>query len=307
MAGNELGEFLKARRAMVAPDPALLAELRPRRVPGLRREEVAQQAGLSPDYYTRLEQGRHRSPSEGVLNGLADALQLDSSARQHLFALARAATGTTGSVAADRRVQRVRPSLHQLLASIPHLPAFVRGRRTDVLAMNPLAGFVLHDFMAEPVRQRNLLRWALLDPEARTRYRDWAATVRSMVGTLRMDAGRHPDDPLLKELVGDLAVQSEEFRNWWAEQRVVERTAGVKRFNHPVVGELDVDYEALDVAGEEDQTLFIYTTRAGSESERKMRLLAGWVNEQAESAPDPDTGESAGGQGLPREASDREE
>ena len=307
MTGNELGEFLKARRAMVAPDPAFLGDPRARRVPGLRREEVAQLSGLSADYYTRLEQGRHRSPSENVLNSLADALELDSSARQHLFALARAAVGASRPDATHRLVQRVRPSLHQLLDSLPHLPAFVRGRRTDVLAMNPMARFVLHDFMVEPVRQRNLLRWALLEPEARTRYRDWEATVSSMVGTLRMDAGRHPDDPLLKELVGDLAVRSEEFRGWWAEQRVVERTAGVKRFNHPMVGELDEDNEALDVAGEEDQTLFVYTTRPGSESERKMRLIAGWGNEKAPNTQDSDTDESAGGQGLPQEASDREE
>lgn len=294
MAGNELGEFLKARRALVSPDP-LLSDPRPRRVPGLRREEVAQLAGLSADYYTRLEQGRHRSPSEAVLSGLADALQLDSSARQHLFALARTAAGG-GPSPSDRRVQRVRPSLHQLLDSLTDLPAFVRGRRTDVLAMNPLARFVLHDFMAEPVRQRNLVRWALLDPEARSRYRDWDQVVSSMVGTLRMDAGRHPDDPLLKELVGELAVQSEEFRQWWAEQRVVERTAGIKRFHHPMVGDLEVDYEALDVAGEVDQTLFVYTTRPGSESHHKMRLLAGWVNERAEGP--------AVGQGVPEGVSD---
>lgn len=306
MAGNDLGEFLKARRAMVAPDIHLLGDPRPRRVPGLRREEVAQLAGLSADYYTRLEQGRHRSPSEAVLNGLAEALRLDPSARQHLFALARAAAGPSGTKPSDRQVQRVRPSLHQLLDSLPHLPAFVRGRRTDVLAMNPLARFVLHDFMAEPVRERNLVRWALLDPEARTRYRDWEQVVSAIVGTLRMDAGRHPDDPLLKELVGELAVQSDEFRQWWAEQRVVEKTAGIKRFNHPMVGELEVDYEALDVAGETDQTLFVYTTRPGSESEQKMRLLAGWVNERAEAASEP-ADSSAAGQGLPLQPRDRPE
>lgn len=262
---------------MVSPDALHLGDTRPRRVPGLRREEVAQRAGLSTDYYTRLEQGRHRSPSESVLDGLAAALELDQTARDHLFALARAASGRRDTGAGA--VQRVRPSLYQLLDQLTDLPAFVRGRRTDVLAMNPLARFVLHDFMAEPVRERNLLRWALLDPEARTRYVNWEATVRSMVGTLRFDAGRHPDDPLLTELVGDLAVRSPEFRVWWAEQQVVERTAGVKRLNHPLVGELTIDYEALDVVGETDQTLFIYTTKPGSESQERMRLLAGWVHE----------------------------
>lgn len=285
--GNDLGDFLKARRAMVTPDPLQLGDTRPRRVPGLRREEVAQRAGLSTDYYTRLEQGRHRSPSESVLDGLAVALELDQTARDHLFALARAASGGTrrGAGAGAGAVQRVRPSLHQLLDQLTDLPAFVRGRRTDVLAMNPLARFVLHDFMVEPVRERNLLRWALLDPEARTRYVNWESTVRSMVGTLRLDAGRHPDDPLLTELVGDLAVRSPEFRVWWAEQQVVERTAGIKRLNHPLVGELTIEYEALDVVGETDQTLFIYTTKPGSESRERMRLLAGWVHEGPEPGP----------------------
>lgn len=291
---NELGEFLKARRAMVAPDPVLLGDTRARRVPGLRREEVARLAGLSTDYYTRLEQGRHRSPSESVLAGLADALELDSTARTHLFALAKGASGARTTARAE--VQRVRPSLHQLLDQLTDLPAFVRGRRTDVLAMNPLARFVLHDFMAEPVRERNLLRWALLDPEARTRYRDWESVVRSMVGTLRLDAGKHPDDPLVKELVGDLAVRSPEFPAWWAEQQVVERTAGIKRFNHPLVGELTVDYEALDVVGIEDQTLFIYTTKPGSSDREKMRLLASWVADSSEH-----------GQGLAERATDRSE
>lgn len=279
---NDLGDFLKARRAMVTPDPLHLGDTRPRRVPGLRREEVALRAGLSTDYYTRLEQGRHRSPSEAVLEGLASALELDQTAREHLFALARAAAGGGRRDPGAGTVQRVRPSLHQLLDQLTELPAFVRGRRTDVLAMNPLARFVLHDFMVEPVRERNLLRWALLDPEARTRYVNWESTVRSMVGTLRLDAGRHPDDPLLTELVGDLAVRSPEFRVWWAEQQVVERTAGVKRLNHPLVGELTIDYEALDVVGETDQTLFIYTTKPGSESQERMRLLAGWVHEGPE-------------------------
>lgn len=293
---NELGDFLKARRGMVTPDPLQLGDTRARRVPGLRREEVAQRAGLSADYYTRLEQGRHRSPSESVLAGLAEALELDHTAREHLMSLARAASGNGRRGAGANTVQRVRPSLHQLLDQLTELPAFVRGRRTEMLAMNPLARFVLHDFMAAPARERNLVRWALLDPEARERYQDWEPTVRSMVGTLRLDAGRHPDDPLLTELVGDLAVRSPEFRIWWAEQQVVERTAGVKRFNHPLVGSLTVDYEALDVVGETDQTLFIYTTKAGSEDREKMQLLAGWVHER----PEPE-------QGVAQEATDRTE
>lgn len=273
MTGAELGDFLKARRAVVSPT----GDGGPRRrVPGLRREEVAALARVSTDYYTRLEQGRHKRPSQAVLGALAHALQLDDLATRHLFDLAR-------TVADPRRmgpattVQRVRPSLNQLLASFTEHPAFIRGRRTEVLAMNPLAAFLLTDFLAKPARERSLIRWTFLDEEARSRYVDWENTASSMVGTLRLDAGRHPDDPLLEQLVGELAVHSEEFRTWWADHRVVERRDGIKRLNHPLVGHIDIRYEALEVTGEPDQTLFIYTTEPGSESEAKLRTLAGWV------------------------------
>jgi len=268
-AGLELGEFLKVRRALVAPPESGTR----RRVPGLRREEVAALAGVSCDYYTRLEQGRHKRPSETVLYALAEALQLDDLATRHLLDLARA-------IAAPQRrlpkpsVQRVRPSLHRLLDTFTEHPAFIRGRRTDVLAMNKLAALLLTDFPAKPARDRNLLRWALLDEEARQRYVDWEKVVSSMVGTLRLDAGRHPDDPLLAQLVGDLSVRSEQFRRWWADHRVVERRDGIKRLDHPLVGRIDVFYEALEVTGEEAQTLFVYSTDPGSESESKLRVLA---------------------------------
>jgi len=268
-AGLELGEFLKVRRALVAPPESGTR----RRVPGLRREEVAALAGVSCDYYTRLEQGRHKRPSETVLYALAEALQLDDLATRHLIDLARA-------IAAPQRrlpkpsVQRVRPSLHRLLDTFTEHPAFIRGRRTDVLAMNKLAALLLTDFPAKPARDRNLLRWALLDEEARQRYVDWEKVVSSMVGTLRLDAGRHPDDPLLAQLVGDLSVRSEQFRRWWADHRVVERRDGIKRLDHPLVGRIDVFYEALEVTGEEAQTLFVYSTDPGSESESKLRVLA---------------------------------
>ncbi|MCV9994294.1 helix-turn-helix transcriptional regulator [Paeniglutamicibacter sp. ZC-3] len=286
--GTELGEFLKARRALVLP----AGDGGPRRrVPGMRREEVAALAKVSTDYYTRLEQGRHKRPSEAVLGALADALQLDEPTTRHLFDLAR-------SVAAPRRdgpvsqVQHVRPSIIQLLSSFTEHPAFVRGRRTEVLAMNPLAAFLLADFPSKPVRERSLVRWTFLEEEARERYVDWEKTASSMVGTLRLDAGRHPDDPLLAQLIGELSVHSKEFRTWWADHRVVERRDGIKRFNHPLVGRFDIRYEALAVTGEQDQTLFIYTTEPGSESESKLRTLAAWVNEEAPDREHP--GVSAG-------------
>lgn len=281
--GTELGEFLKARRALIQP----AGDGGPRRrVPGMRREEVAALAQVSTDYYTRLEQGRHKRPSETVLGALAEALQLDELATRHLFDLARA-------VAAPRRggpvsqIQHVRPSLFHLLASFTEHPAFVRGRRTEVLAMNPLAAFLLTDFPAKPVRERSLIRWTFLEEEARQRYVDWEKTASSMVGTLRLDAGRHPDDPLLAQLIGELSVHSQEFRSWWADHRVVERRDGIKRLDHPLVGRLDIRYEALAVTGEADQTLFIYTTEPGSESESKLRTLAAWINDEAPDREQP--------------------
>ncbi len=172
-AGTELGKFLKVRRALVAPVEGGSR----RRVPGLRREEVAALAGVSADYYTRLEQGRHKRPSEAVLHSLADALQLDELATRHLFDLARAVAAPQRRVP-KATVQRVRPSLHRLLDTFTEHPAFIRGRRTDVLAMNSLAALLLTDFPAKPARERNLLRWALLDGEARRRYVDWEKSPR---------------------------------------------------------------------------------------------------------------------------------
>lgn len=281
--GTELGEFLKARRALARPT----GDGGPRRrVPGLRREEVAALAGVSTDYYTRLEQGRHKRPSESVLGALAQALELDELATRHLFDLARA-VAAPHRTRTETGVQRVRPSLHQLLDSFTEHPAFIRGRRTEVLAMNPLAAFLLTDFPAKPARQRSLIRWTFLDPEARERYVDWEKTASSMVGTLRLDAGRHPHDPLLAQLIGELSVHSEAFRTWWADHRVVERRDGTKRLHHPLVGRIDIGYEALEVTGEPDQTLFIYTTEPGSESAAKLRTLAAWVHDDPRDANTP--------------------
>ncbi|MGO2938661.1 MAG: MmyB family transcriptional regulator, partial [Glutamicibacter arilaitensis] len=206
-------------------------------------------------------------------------LELDETAAGHLFNLARSVSGS-GRNNPSSSIQRVRPSLHQLLDSFTGHPAFIRGRRTEVLGMNALAASLLTDFLVKPVRHRSLIRWAFLDPEARQRYADWEQIAASMVGTLRLDAGRHPHDPLLAQLVGELSMNSEEFRTWWADHRVVERRDGIKRFNHPQVGYLEVNYEALDVTGAPDQTLFIYTIEPGSDSEAKLRDLAALLNGQ---------------------------
>ena len=197
---------------------------------GLRREEVAQLAGVSTDYYTRLEQGRDLSPSEAVLDALARALELDDAGRAHLQHLAHPARPRAGRPAA---VQRVRPTVQSMLDAWTGQPAFVLGRRGDVLATNALARALLADFDAMPYRDRNLTRWILLDPVARELYVDWAQIASEMVAILRLDAGAHPDDARTTELVGELTLKSPDFPRWWSQHKVLDRTWGHKRFSAP--------------------------------------------------------------------------
>jgi transcriptional regulator with XRE-family HTH domain len=268
-----LGEFLRASRARVSPADVGLDGNRGRRVPGLRREEVARLAGVSVDYYTRLEQGRHASPSESVVEALARALHLDQGARAHLFDLSKPA----GRHAPEPvHVQRVRPAVHQMLDSMVDHPAFILGRRTDVLAANILARALITDFDKIPAPQRNYTRWILLDPHAREVYLDWESVAADVIGTLRLDAGRHPEDPLLNSLVGELTIKSPEFRRWWDNHRVHERTHGTKRMRHPAIGAITIHYESMALPGDPDQTLFVYTTDPGSPSADNLRLLASW-------------------------------
>ncbi|AMO63776.1 putative transcriptional regulator [Mycolicibacterium phlei] len=289
----ELKEFLRTRRARLRVDDVELGGSgRVRRVPGLRREEVAQLAGVSVDYYTRLEQGRHLNVSDEVLDAVARALRLDDVERAYLFEIARRRTRRARRRPAP--VQRVRPGVRRILETLDDItPAFVFGRRMDLLAANRLAKALMGDFLAKalmgdfdalPPRERNLMRFTFLDETARELFADWEQIARDNVAVLRLDAGRHPDDPLLAELVGELAVKSEEFRRWWADHNVRERTHGTKHYHHPLVGDLTVNYEAVPVAGDPDQTLCIYTTEPGSPSETAMRLLANWTGAPAADA-----------------------
>ena len=212
---------------------------------------------MSTDYYTRLEQGRHKRPSESVQLALAEALELDPTAARHLQDLARALV----------------------------LPQWARAPHGGAAAPQALADRLPAGGHPRPrPGQRNLIHWAFLDPEAREKYVDWEKVASSMAGTLRLDAGRHPDDPQLAQLVGELSLRSEEFRTWWADHRVTERRDGLKRLNHQLVGRIDVHYEALEVTGAEDQTLFLYSTEKGSDSEARLRTLASWL---AENQPGP--------------------
>lgn len=278
---EELKEFLRSRRARLDPLTVDGTRAGTRRVPGLRREEVAHLAGVSPDYYSRLEQGRAAHASDEVLDAVARALRLDGTERAYLFQIARAPRRTARR--APARVQKVRAGVRRVLETLDDTtPAFVFGRRMDVLAANRLARALMTDFEALPPRERNMLRYTFLDESTRELYAEWETVAKDNVGSLRLDAARHPDDPLLAELVGELSVKSPEFRRWWADHNVRERSHGSKRFHHPIVGDLTIDYECMPLPGDPDQILCIYTTAAGSPSETAIRLLANWIGQPAD-------------------------
>jgi transcriptional regulator with XRE-family HTH domain len=263
---NRIGQFLRARRELVQPEDVGIESYGRRRVPGLRREELAMLAGVSVDYYVRLEQGRERHPSEQVLEALARALQLDDTAARHLQELARPPTRRRRPSA---RPQRVRPGVERLMEGWSHTPAIVMGRCMDVLAANSLAG-ALH---GRSIRGTNVVRSIFLEPSAREFYADWEDIARDTVATLRALAGTDLDDPRLTELVGELSLKSEEFRRLWARHDVREKTSGTKRFVHPVVGELSLGYESFAIGGSPGQILVVYHAEPGSRHERALKLL----------------------------------
>ena len=241
-------------------------------------------AGVSVDYYVRLEQGRERHPSEQVLDALARALQLDDTAAGHLQELARPAARRRRT---RSRRQRVRPGIERLMDGWSHTPAFVMGRCMDVLAANPLAD-ALH---GRSIRGSNVIRSIFLDPGARGFYADWEEVARDAVATLRNLAGADLDDPRLTELVGELSLKSETFRRLWARHDVREKTSGTKRFVHPVVGELGLDYESFAIGGAPGQILVVYHAEPGGRDERALRLLESVAAESAEGEPVTDAGQ----------------
>ncbi|MFF4380389.1 helix-turn-helix transcriptional regulator [Kitasatospora sp. NPDC001547] len=280
---NTLGDFLRSRRARILPEEVGLPSHGRRRVQGLRREEVAQLAGVSVDYYVRLEQGRGGSASDAVLEAVARVLRLDGVEAAHLRSLVRppkAPAAPAASTARGRGRQPVRPGTRLLLDLMTEVPAFVLGRRMDVLAWNAL-GDAVNGFStrsdAGPDGLPNQARHAFLDPSAREYYRQWDAVAAETVSFLRRDAGLHPEDPAMGALVGELSLRSVEFGRLWADHLVREKTHGVKLVNHPLVGELDFGYETLGVNGSPDQLLVVYTAPAGSPTAQKLALLASWT------------------------------
>ncbi|MET9607657.1 helix-turn-helix transcriptional regulator [Streptomyces sp. NPDC006512] len=277
----ELGDFLRSRRARIRPEDTGVASFGGRRrVPGLRREELAQLAGVSVDYYTRFEQGRAENVSEAVLGAVATALRLDAAERDHLTRLVRnagrgAPSAAAAGAAAPEDVQEVRPGLRRLLESMPDTPAFVLGRRTDVLAWNPLFATLVTDFAALPPERRNKAWLVFLHPEVRGRFVNWETKARDLVAYLRYDLARHPHDARFAALIEELGDRSPEFGPLWQAQEVAEKTHGGYHLRHPLVGEFTLAYESLSLPDDPDQTLITYTAEAGSPSEAALRILAG--------------------------------
>ena len=274
---SEIREFLTSRRARITPDQAGVASYGPRRVPGLRREEVAVLAGVSVPYYTRLERGDMSGVSESVLAALAGALRLDDAERAHLLDLARAAHPTPTRPRRRQTRQRVRPEVQWTLDAITGAAAFVSNDRLDILAANQLGLALYSELYAAPARPVNTARFVFLDPRALESYPEWERVATETVAILRSAAGRDPHNRELSDLVGELATQNAAFRTLWATHNVRFHNTGVKRFNHPVVGELSLSFNRLDLAADPGLTLFTYTTEPGSRSEDALKLLGSWA------------------------------
>ncbi|MFJ9751701.1 helix-turn-helix domain-containing protein [Streptomyces chartreusis] len=270
----ELSEFLRTRRARLKPEDVGLPDYgRHRRVPGLRREELAQLAGVSVAYYTRLEQGNGRNVSAEVLDAIARALRLSDAEHAHLTHLAKPKRHKKKPVS---RTEQVRPTMRQLLDTIDGVPAYITGRRSDIVAWNGMAAAVFGDWSELPAQERNWARLVFLRPEYRELFVEWDQKAYDIVAFLRMDAGCHPDDPRLSALVGELSVKSEEFRRLWAIHDVKEKSYGVKRLRHPLVGELALNFESFRLTDGTEQTLITYHPEPGSPSAEALRLLASW-------------------------------
>ncbi|WP_152360256.1 helix-turn-helix domain-containing protein [Microlunatus speluncae] len=280
----EIREFLASRRARLTPAQVGLPTHGTRRVKGLRREEVALLAGVSPDYYIRLERGGLSGASPAVIDALARALRLDETERGHLFDLAQAGRDATGRRLPRSRSARVRPEVQRMLDAIM-APAVVRNARADVLATNQLGSALYAPVFDDPVRPANTARFAFLDPRARDFYVGWEQTADNIAARLRAEAGRNPLDRGLTDLVGELCMRSPDFAARWARHDVFAHRAGEKRLHHPVVGALDLNFEAMQLTADPQLTLIIYTADAGSKSQDALDLLASWSASLADPAP----------------------
>jgi transcriptional regulator with XRE-family HTH domain len=291
-AASELSQFLTSRRANVTPEQVGLPTYGQRRVPGLRREEVATLAGVSVEYYKRLERGNATGASDSVLEALADALRRDDAERAHLFDLARAARRIAASPRRRAAGQGVRPVVQQILNGIAS-PATVSNMRCDYLAANQLGRALYAPLFESREQPPNSARFTFLDPAAQEFFVDWEKAGKDLVAALRSMAGRNPYDRALSDLVGELSTRSDAFRTWWAAHNVRYHQTGTKRLHHPVVGELELSYEVMEPAADPGLRLAIFTAEPGSRSEEALGLLASW-------AATPEHEPAARGRDVPR-------
>jgi transcriptional regulator with XRE-family HTH domain len=286
---SEVREFLASRRAKITPQRAgLPAYSSNRRVPGLRREEVAMLAGVSAEYYARLERGNLSGVSESVLEALARALQLDEAERAHLFDLARAANPAPR---ARRRpaTQRIRPGIQHLLDSMTDVAAYVRNGRLDIVAANQLGRALYAPVFEDPARPVNLARFRFFNPRARDFYPDWDESAHTTVALLRTEAGRDPYDRALTDLIGELATRSEEFRTLWAAHNVRLHHTGVKNFHHPAIGGITLPFEAMPLPADPGLTLTAFSAEPGTPAHDTLSLLASWAATLSQAEPTDQT------------------
>lgn len=271
-SSGDLREFLTSRRARLSPADVGLRPGPGRRVRGLRREELAMLAGVSADYYARLEQGRARNVSDSVLAAVAAALRLDDVERRHLTELVRPAKTMT---AAGEGPVRPRAALRAMIHALDPTPAMLYGPRLEVLAVNRMAVLLFDDFDAMPVADRNMIRWMFLNPKARQVYPDWGEIAAQLVAILRLAAGRDTHDPVLAALVSDMSALSADFAACWADYRVFQHTHGPKRYRHETVGIMTLNYETLVPPTDPDLRVIVYTADVGSPSAEKLAALRG--------------------------------
>jgi transcriptional regulator with XRE-family HTH domain len=283
---SDVSEFLRSRRAKVTPEQVNLIVGSNRRVPGLRREEVATLAAVSVDYYARLERGNLSGVSDEVLDSIAHALRLDEAETAYLFALARAAQPGPARRKRAARPQELRPSLQRLM-DMTGAPTLIHNERLDFVAANALGRALYAPVLADHVQPANSARFMFLNPEAHTFFPDWEQNAHDIVAVLRGSAGRKPHDRNLSDLIGELATRSEEFRTRWATHNVRFHRTGLKRIHHPVVGELELSFEAMELPANPGWTMYAYTAEPGSASDERLQLLASWAASSTSEVPAP--------------------
>jgi transcriptional regulator with XRE-family HTH domain len=302
---NDVREFLATRRARITPQQAGLATYGRRRVPGLRREEVAMLAGVSTDYYAQLERGNLAGVSDSVLDAIARALQLDEAEHAHLHDLAHAANTTPHTRRRATPKQPLRPVVQRILDGITAMPAIVMNVRLDLLSANRL-GYALYSpvYDDDPARPVNLARFTFLSPHATGLYPDWDLAADTTVAMLRTEAGRHPYDRELSDLIGELSTRSDTFRNRWAAHNVLLHRSGTKRFHHPVIGDVSFAYEVMELSADTGLTLTAYSPEPNSASQDALSLLASWAATLDHGHRDQDS-QTAGFRGRPLTNDDR--